>query len=441
MSGSAAIATVSAAGVVTGVSAGSVNITYTVTSSCSGSASAHTSITVAGATSAGIISGASSVTAGATATLTDGIAVGSTGTWSSGSTTIAIVNALTGVVTGIAPGTATITYSVSGCTGTVTTTANITVTPFDGISGYVNFTSRPYDDSVKVWLITYDPTTLLLEATDSTTVSCSGSSVYYQFTGLSTDSFRVKAAALSLDTLASGWVPTYHTSSFYWHDANVIYYTGGSAAINEDINMATGTITSGPGFVGGSVTSGANRGTSTGAPVVGLLIFLQNSSTGAIVQQVYTDASGNYAFSSLPYGTYFVYPELMNYKTTPYTSITISAGSASVSNASFIEHTVSKTITPVDEAVNNVKSTVASIVAYPNPTSGKLNILWNTGTNETGNVSITDITGREVYKSTIQMTAGSGISQVDLSGLTNGLYLISVKSASITYNNKIELQH
>ena len=88
-----------------------------------------------------------------------------------------------------------------------------------------------------------------------------------------------------------------------------------------------------------------------------------------------------------------------------------------------------------------MQSAVASVITYPNPSNGKLNILWNIPASETGDVSITDITGREVYKATIKMTTGSGVNQADLSELTNGIYLISVKSANISYNDKIEVQH
>ena len=96
--------------------------------------------------------------------------------------------------------------------------------------------------------------------------------------------------------------------------------------------------------------SGANRGTLTTVPAVGLLILAQDAATGTVVQHTVTDASGNYTFSGLAYGNYFVYPELINYGTIPYTSITLSAATPTVSGASFIQHTVSRTITPVGEA-------------------------------------------------------------------------------------------
>ena len=130
-SSNTAIATVSATGVVHGVSAGTATIIVTVTGSC-GTAYTYKSITVgSGSSSAGSISGASTVCAGSTITLIDSI---SGGTWSSSNTMVASVSSTTGVVRGDSTGTATITYTVTGSCGTAYTTKTITVTGIPTVS-------------------------------------------------------------------------------------------------------------------------------------------------------------------------------------------------------------------------------------------------------------------------------------------------------------------
>ena len=123
-SGSAAIATVDVAGVVTGVASGSGDISYTVTNSC-GTASAAATVTVNPLPVIDAITGTPTVCAGATTTLSDGI---SDGTWSSDSVSVATVSG-TGVVTGVAAGIATITYTYTNSCGTLDTTASVTVHP------------------------------------------------------------------------------------------------------------------------------------------------------------------------------------------------------------------------------------------------------------------------------------------------------------------------
>ena len=433
------IATVgTSTGIVTGVSAGTVTITLTTTGTC-GSTSTTTTITVTTTTSPGTISGPSTVVAGSMITLTDGV---SGGTWSSAGTGIATVGASSGVVTGVSAGTTTITYTVSGCSGPVYATTTITVTAFDGISGHVLFGSGSYYGNVKIWLIHYDGSTHMLSAVDSASLWASGTSLYYQFAGIATDSYRVKAATIDTTSLSTGYIPTYHTSAYYWHAATVINHTSGTSDINKDINMSYGTVTTGPGFIAGDVLTGANKGTTGGLPVIGLKMVVINSTTSQIMGSAYTDASGNYSFSNLPVGqTYFVFPDSMNYLTTPYSAISLTAASPSKSAASFIQHTVSKTITPIGTGVINVKPSATTVSTFPNPTSGNLYIQWNAMVTETANVTITDIAGNELYNANFNMNEGSGMHQISLSELANGLYLVNVKSATINYNNKIQVQH
>jgi trimeric autotransporter adhesin len=104
-SSATSVATVSTAGVVTGVSAGTTTISYTVSGS-----SAVSVVTVYQAPVA--ITGPSSVCTGATITLSDPSTGGLTTGWISGNAAIATVGSGTGVVGGVAAGTANITYGI-----------------------------------------------------------------------------------------------------------------------------------------------------------------------------------------------------------------------------------------------------------------------------------------------------------------------------------------
>lgn len=100
------IATISGLGVVSGVSAGAVTITYTVGAGCS----SLWSMTV-NAVSA--ITGASGVCVGQTTTLGNATPGG---VWSSGNSTIAAVGSASGIVSGVATGATTISYTTgAGC--------------------------------------------------------------------------------------------------------------------------------------------------------------------------------------------------------------------------------------------------------------------------------------------------------------------------------------
>ncbi len=438
-SSSTGTATIGAStGIVTGVSTGSVTITLSISGTC-GTGVGTRIITVTSTTTPGTITGASSVTAGSSITLS---ATPSGGSWSSSSTGIATV-ASSGVVTGVSAGVATITYTITGCSGPASSYKTVTVTPFDGISGTVNFTSGSFWGPVKVWLITFDASTNNLQAYDSMTVYSSGTSAFYQFTGVPTDTFRVKAAAIdSFSGTGTGYIPTYHDNDFYWYNALVIPHISGTSDINKDIAMATGTITSGPGFIAGDVTTGANKGTSGAIPATNLHVCVVNSATNQIIAQTYTDATGHYTFSNLPVGaTYYVFPDSLNYITTAYNSISLTATNPTMTAASFTMHTVSKTITPHTQSVNAVGASASSILAFPNPANDKIYISWNTKATEEANIVIADVAGRVLYSNTVSMTAGTGINTIDVSSFATGLYVVSVKTATVSYSDKLQVQH
>ena len=133
------VATVNAvSGVVTAVSAGTVNITYTVGSGCGSPVSSFKTLTVSPNVTAGTVNGTSPMCIGTSTTYTKTGTAG--GTWSSTNTAVASVNAGSGVVTALSAGTTNITYTVSGCSGTVSSFKTLTVNP-NVTAGTVNGTS------------------------------------------------------------------------------------------------------------------------------------------------------------------------------------------------------------------------------------------------------------------------------------------------------------
>ena len=125
VSSATSIATVNGAGQVTGVSAGTVTIKYTVTTTCGTNVASYT-MTVNSAPDAGYFNNTiPSVCVGATLAIND---VGGMpgGTWRTSNPARATVDA-NGNVTGVSAGNAIITYSVTNSCGTSVSGINITV--------------------------------------------------------------------------------------------------------------------------------------------------------------------------------------------------------------------------------------------------------------------------------------------------------------------------
>ena len=117
-SGNTAIATVgSGTGIVSGLAAGTVTISYKLIAGCS----AIAIVTVNQTPTA--ISGVTKICMTATSLLSDAIAGGN---WTSGDTAVAVVGLISGVTSGVSPGTAAITYTLpAGCM----TTTIVTIIP------------------------------------------------------------------------------------------------------------------------------------------------------------------------------------------------------------------------------------------------------------------------------------------------------------------------
>ncbi len=130
----------SATGVVSGISAGTAIVTYTLSTGC------IATIMETVFASPSPITGTLAICEGQTSSLTNATA---SGTWSSSNTTIAVADGTTGVVTGISPGTSMISYTLgSGCFAVKVVTIDPLPSVISGDSWLCTGVSYPLSDSV-----------------------------------------------------------------------------------------------------------------------------------------------------------------------------------------------------------------------------------------------------------------------------------------------------
>ncbi len=120
------VGTIGTSGILSGLVAGTTNITYTLPTGCRTTTVATVNL------QPGAILGAASVCEGTTAILSD--APGS-GTWSSSTTSVATIGSVTGIISAVSAGTSTITYQLpGGCFSTITETINAVPAAISGIA-------------------------------------------------------------------------------------------------------------------------------------------------------------------------------------------------------------------------------------------------------------------------------------------------------------------
>lgn len=320
--------------------------------------------------------------------------------------------------------------SKNGCIDSATTTVTGTNPP-NYISGNVIVDSTNTVDSYKVWLITYDSATSILAAVDSQVIAVYGISGFYYFGNKAAGQYRTKAARYNGPTSGTGHVPTYHTSALMWSSATLINHTG-SISSGKNITMQTGTLTSGPGFVGGNVNAGANKGTGAGLP--GITVFLVDMS-GNVVAFTETDQSGAYSFANLPLGGYNLVPENLNYTSTA-AMLNITAGNPNVQGVNFERSNKNMTIKPVTSGIANVEKALTFAV-FPNPATDVVTINWNKLSDTEAKITITDVSGKTVYSNTAKMNDNA---KIDVSSLQAGFYFLGVASEEGHNTQKLVIQ-
>ena len=100
-----------------------------------------------------------------------------------------------------------------------------------------------------------------------------------------------------------------------------------------------------------------------------------------------------------------------------------------------IDTTILITVEPTT-GINNVSGN-NGYKLYPNPATNEITVAWQNQTAQTAEVAITDIVGKEVFRNTINIIQSSGSSQVNLAGIPDGAYIITIISTSSYYTGKL----
>ena len=243
-SGSVGTATVTGGGLVTGVSAGTANITYKISTGCT----AVTTVTVNAVP--GSIGGNAAFCAGTTLTLTD--AVGG-GVWSSSNAATGTIDAASGTVTGIAGGTTVITYMNGTCPVTTIVTVNA-ILPITGSSSVCNGSTITLTDGTSGgrWSSSV-PATASVGSTNGVVTGASLGTTVITYTGANT-CIRTQTVTVTngvgpitgTTNVCAGYTTTLNAAvgGGTWTSGNVAEATvGSSSGIVTGSSSYTGTVT------------------------------------------------------------------------------------------------------------------------------------------------------------------------------------------------------
>ncbi len=259
-----------------------------------------------------------------------------------------------------------------------------------------------------VWAINYDSAAGTLTGVDSTMTDSMG---FYYF-ALSKGFYLIKAALDGSNGSLSNYMPTYYINKLTWDSATQLqvdtdYY-------NINIDLIAGNNAGGPGFIAGKTSQGANKTNAAGDPVNQVQINLMDANKKAVAS-TYSDMKGDFKFSNIAYGTYYIHPEIPGKKSYDM-MVTINASTPSV-NTIFVEVN-KKYVTASLTGINTIA--VQSVVEiWPNPATENIYIK---SANTISNIYITDITGKRV------MDINKYENMINVSQLDAGIYIMQIKT-------------
>ncbi len=238
----------------------------------------------------------------------------------------------------------------------------------------------------------------------------------YNFYNVPPGDYYVQAMLSWQSAYFNDYMPTYYGDVLYWEDATVIQL--GDPQNPYDINLIEAIFyNAGTGEINGTVTNEQGRGE------VSDIEILLLSETYEPLSYINTDDEGNFDFSTLGYGTYVVYLELLGIETTP-AVITISEENPSASIEIILKD--GEATLSIEEPVSGYISDVSEV--YPNPITSSANVEISLTKSSEIHLSIFNQMGQMVYQLSETKSSGSHIIPVKTDNLQNGFYTLQIQT-------------
>jgi hypothetical protein len=440
-SSSSSTATV-ADGVVTGAIAGTAVISYNVTNEC-GTATDTMEVTVNALPDAGTITGVPSVCAAATTTLTNTV---TGGIWSSSTTDVTVSG---GIVTGTTTGTAIISYAVTGVCGTATDTMEISVLPlpdagavsgsaFVCIGSQITLTttigggswSSSTTDATIVdgvvsgitdgsAVITYSVSNSCGTATDTMAITVSPAANAGAISGSST--ICIAAIETLTASIPGGTWSATGTHISIAADGSITAVSAGAETVVYTVSSACGTDTA------------TFAVTVLGAPSAGSIL-----GTDSLCQEasmILTESVGGGVWFSSNSSAATINSSGLVTGITPGISIIsyVVSNTCGTDTAYYPVY-----IVPVGDCNTGIAGTTPppSISIYPNPSSGTF-MVQIPGAVNNATITVTDISGKVLQ--VLHPQPGEHQTQVSLTNLASGTYMVKVEADGVQYRDKLVL--
>jgi len=240
----------------------------------------------------------------------------------------------------------------------------------------------------------------------------------YWFNGVLPGHYYIKASLLPSSAYYGQYVPTYHFDAVNWGNATLIELGQPNNPYYIHMHHVNG-YSQGSGKISGTITQNGKYNGS-GPPAQDVEVLLMDASDQVLAYTM-TNANGEFSFPAIAFGTYKVYPEIIEKTTNPSTVI-LDATHTDVNVAFGIQ---GSNISGIRNEALPGNFTVSDI--SPNPVTDYASLTIST-THGTGiAIGIYSITGQAVREIQVALRQGTNKVNIPVTDLTKGLYYVKIE--------------
>lgn len=280
---------------------------------------------------------------------------------------------------------------------------------YNTIAGTVNVNNAPAEGLLEIF--NYIQDTTIATPIESLTIS-NGT---YSADSLPTGLYHVRFTPDPV--LYPNTPPVYFTSGSDWTTATAIglpCFLSNAGVFSDSLAVLNGS-----GSISGTIVIDTSFLKSLNVPLEHALIFLHDATTNDVLAFTYSDAQGNYHFNQVPAGMYYLRLDV------PYIP-QVNQHQLNVLNGQQFYGVDFEVLTDGIHALNNIylgleESTANTVTVYPNPAKNSLYINANDGSYS---YQLCDLKGNVLLSG----FGHSGLTQLSLAGIANGVYLFKTTS-------------
>ncbi|MCX6247953.1 MAG: PKD domain-containing protein [Bacteroidetes bacterium] len=231
----------------------------------------------------------------------------------------------------------------------------------------------------------------------------------YEFLYVPVGSYYIWAIPNSND-----YLPTYFGDVVYWEQATPFTLGNPDNPYNIHLIPAPG-YTSGPGNINGHINSGKSI-----EAYIDKISMLIRSEQGVVLSSVQVNTGGNFNFTGLAYGTYYLVPELPG---CPGDVIKVVLAQSNPNADVTLTFTGGHIL-----GTSDLKRGEESVIVYPNPVTDQLTLSVNLQKSCVIRVEISTLTGQVVYSDFKPVREGQTKITLPFGGLNEGIYFVKIQS-------------